>query len=35
VEVVFVELAYEAGEVAVLEVFWEDMLGEFLVLVAD
>jgi hypothetical protein len=35
VEIVFIELTYEAGEVTVLEVLWEDMLGEFLVLVAD
>ena len=31
-EVVFVELAHEAGEVAVLEVLRKDVLGEFLVL---
>lgn len=31
-EVVFVQLPDEAGEIAVLEVFGEDMLGEFLVL---
>lgn len=32
VKVVFIELPHEAGEVAVLEVFREDVLCEFLVL---
>lgn len=32
VEVVFVQLSHETGKVAVLEVLWEDVFGEFLVL---
>lgn len=32
VEVIFVELAHEAGEVAVLKVFRQDRLGESFVL---
>lgn len=32
VKVVFVELAYETGEVAVFEVFGEDGFGEFFAL---
>ena len=32
VEVVFVQLAHETGEVAMLEVFGEDRLGKFLAL---
>jgi hypothetical protein len=32
VEIVFVQLTNKTGEVAVLEVLWEDMLCEFLVL---
>lgn len=32
VEVIFVQLPDKARKVAVLEVFWEDQLGEFLVL---
>jgi hypothetical protein len=35
VEVVLVELAHETGEVAVLEVLRQDVLGEFLVLRAS
>lgn len=31
-EIVFVELAHKTGEVAVLEVLWEDSLGKFLAL---
>jgi hypothetical protein len=32
VEVVFIQLANEAGEIAVFEVLWQDVFGEFLVL---
>lgn len=32
VKVVLVELAHKAGKVAVLEVFGEDVFGEFLIL---
>jgi hypothetical protein len=32
VEIVFVQLAHETCEIAVLEVFWEDRLCEFFVL---
>lgn len=31
-EVIFVELPYKTGEIAVLEVFWEDRLGKFFAL---
>lgn len=32
VEIVFVQLSHEAGKIAMLEMLWEDRLGESLVL---